>query len=838
MKNIRLLLILLFIVPVVATAQPWMKAPYLKKTKGNADFFEICNAFHNYWGNAPYVKGRGYKQFKRWEFINFPRCFPDGTISSTDKYYKAFQDIVKDYKKSGAKADYSSWTPMGITDWVNGPNGYNPGNGRVNTVCVSPLNAQVIFVGAPSGGLWKSINGGNSWNTTFDEMPHLGVSSIAVHPDSSNVVFVGTGDRDAFDSQCIGIYKSIDGGNTFSPSGLNTPDAWNSINKIVFNPLKPSTMFAATYYGVYKSTDRGHNWTNVYSASWVTNLVFNPSDTSVMYGSGGFFIRSDDGGNSFVQNTVLPNDTIRLEIAVTPANSNYVYVVSSNPANQFGGLFRSVDNGLTFTLRSDSPNIFGYEMDASDSAGQAWYDLAIAASPSNADEILVGGINVWKSNNGGQNWTISSHWIYDTIHIYTHADIHYLGFSGSRLYCGSDGGIFYSVDTGTSWADISDGLGITQFYRLASSPIDPNLIVAGAQDEGSNKLQGGVWTHIFGADGMQTMTDPTDINTYYFSYQSGGIMKTTDNGVTVDYIIPNDSIQGDWLTPFVMDPTDNNIIYAGYDDVYKSTDAGWTWNKISDSLALGATLTHLKIAPGNHDYIYASHEGSIYITKNGGFTWTAKSVPFAGTITDIAVSDYDPEKIWLTVSGSAGDRVFKSLNAGQTFLNITGNLNGTGVRCIVYQKNANDALYVGTENAVFYKDTTLTQWVPFFQGLPNVIVNQLEINEQAGKIRAATYGRGIWESLLNPIAGINEPKAEKPYKVYPNPSHGVVNIEFKTLMNPAIYLFDINGRNLKVINNTNSDKVELNLKNLVSGVYFIRIDAGKNKWVERIVLMN
>ena len=181
--------------------------------------------------------------------------------------------------------------PLGITEWENGPNGYNPGNGRVNVACVHPLHAQVIYVGAPSGGLWKSNDGGATWNTTFDNMPHLGVSAIAIHPDSSQVVFAGTGDRDAYDTPCTGLYKSTE---------------------------------------------------------------------------------------------------------------------------------------------------------------------------------------------GGQQWTISSHWVYGTPGFYTHADIHYLGFSGSRLFCGSDGGLFYSDDNGLNWTDISQGLGITQFYRMASSPIDGNFLVAGA----------------------------------------------------------------------------------------------------------------------------------------------------------------------------------------------------------------------------------------------------------------------------------------------------------------------------------------------------------------------
>lgn len=822
---------------LISKSQPWMKSPFLKVSKSEAGYNDIRRAFYSYWGDRPYEKGKGYKQFKRWEYINAPRCFPDGRIPEADKYYKAKQHILKEFKADSSKTDYASWMPLGITGWENGPNGYNPGNGRVNVVGVDSLQSQIIYIGAPSGGLWKSTNGGTAWNTTFDAMPHLGVSAVAIHPDSSQVVFVGTGDRDAYDTPCTGLYKSTDGGNTFTPSGFNTTNAWNSINKILYNPLNPSVMFAATNYGVYKSDNRGQSWSNMYNGSWVTDLVYRPGDTTTLYGSGAFFIRSVDGGATFTANTLLPNDTIRLEIAVTPANPDYVYVVSSDADYRFGGLYRSVDAGGNFTLQSDTPNIFGYEMDGSDDAGQSWYDLAIAASPVNADEIFVGGINVWKSADGGQSWSIISHWIYDNPSFYTHADIHYLGFSGSRLFCGSDGGIFYSDDFGTNWTDISQGLGITQFYRMASSPLDPDFIVAGAQDNGSNKREGGVWTHLFGADGMQTLTDPTDINTYYFSYQSGGLMRTNDNGVTIDYIMPNDSNAGAWITPFTMHPQYNSVLYAGFDDVYMSFDAGDSWDKISDSLAGGECLSHLKVASSNPDYIYAAYDDNLYISKNSGLSWTTKKVPFTGIITDIAIAYDDPEKLWLTASGSNGDRVYKSLNAGQTLQNMTYNISGTGVRSLAHMPGSHDALYAGTENAVFYIDNTLTQWVPFFSGLPNAIVNQLEINFQAQKIRAATYGRGIWESPLYPVSGVDEVAQSKPFAVYPNPSPGIITLDLSALSCEQVHLFDINGRHIQTTTPA-AAVMQINMQHLVSGVYFIRLDCGRNKYFERIVLLN
>ncbi|OQA01015.1 MAG: hypothetical protein BWY70_00521 [Bacteroidetes bacterium ADurb.Bin408] len=261
--------------------------------------------------------------------------------------------------------------------------------------------------------------------------------------------------------------------------------------------------------------------------------------------------------------------------------------------------------------------------------------------------------------------------------------------------------------------------------------------------------------------------------------------------------------------------------------------------KYSDSLAGSDCLSQLKVAPSNSNYLYAAHDDRLFISKNSGLTWALKPISFTGLITDIAVSYDNPEKLWLTASGSNGDRVYKSANAGQTLQNMTYNISGTGVRSLAYMPNSHDAVYAGTENAVFYIDTLLTQWQPFFNGLPNAIVNQLEINFQTQKIRAATYGRGIWESPLYPVSGMNEPAHAKSFEVYPNPLNGLLNILFNNCTGKAhIHLFDINGRPVRTYDSPATGKLQLNLNDLVSGIYFLRIDIGKNKWVERVVLMN
>jgi len=834
-----LLVIAIIITQLSVYSQVWMRPPFLNKSVEEAGYFEIKQAFDTWWNDREYEKGNGFMPYKRWEYLNSMRCYPDGVFPQPGSYYDIFQGIIRDYethKTEYEKTDLSNWTPLGLTAWTNGNNGYNPGNGRVNAVAVDPNNSNIIFIASPSGGVWKSNNGGQSWNTTFDNMPHLGVSSIAVHPDSSNIIFIGTGDRDAWDSKATGIYKSTNGGNTWNPSGLNTT-GWNSINKIIYNPLNYKTMFASANSGIFRSYDSGQTWTQVYTQSRVTDLLYHPSDTTILYGGGDAFVKSSNGGSSFIKNTNLPADTNRIEIAVTPANSSYVYVLASNSYSSYGGTYRSTNSGNTFTMMSDSPNYLGYSMDADDDSGQGWYDLAIAASPVNANTIYIGGINVWKSSNGGSSYNIISHWVFDNPNFYTHADIHYLGFYGNRLYCGSDGGVFYSDDFGSNWTDISEGLGISQVYRLASSPADPDFIVCGSQDNGSNRLQNGHWTHIYGADGMQPMTHRTNTNIFYFSYQMGGLMKTTDNGNNVEYIQPYD-VSGDWITPFDMHPTNSNIIYAGYNDVYKSDDAGWTWNNLTNGMFGSQNISHLKVSPANPNYIYASRGAYLYISTDNGQNWTHTHSGYSGNITGIAPSYSDPEKLWVSVSGSSGDRIFLSEDAYQTYTNVTGNISGIGIRCIEHQKNSHDALFIGTENTVLYRDTTMTAWIPYMNGLPNVNISDLEINYTNNKLRAGTYGRGIWETPIPITQHIEEQTIYNQLSIYPNPAHGTFTADLSSIDGARlIKVFDVKGKLALEIQCTPS-LMTIDMSSFVSGTYFIKVITDKKQYIQRLILYN
>lgn len=842
-KTRFLLLCTLCIFFITTRAQPWMHEPYLTKSKSEANFNDIREAFYRYWDDRPYEKGKGYKQFKRWEYLMEPRCYPDGQIPSPLSFYNEYKVFLSDLNPDLKSKATASWMPLGLISWTNGESGYNPGNGRINGVTVNMQNRNIIYAAAASGGIWMTNDGGMSWNTTFDTMPRLGTSAIAIHPVDPNIIYVGTGDRDGWDTKGTGIYKSTDGGSTWLQTGQHFSPDYKNFNKIIINPLNPNTILAASNVGVYRSKNGGNNWSLVYSSSEVKNLKYKPNDTSVIYGAGDYFIRSSNGGTSFTQITAgIPGDTVRIEFDVTAANPDYVYALVSRPDNTFEGIYRSSDAGQNFTARCNAPNMLGYSDDGSDDKGQAWYDLALAVSPSNANEVFLGGVNVWKSTDGGANFNVNTMWYWDSPYTYIHCDIHSLDFWGDTLYCGSDGGVFYTPDHGNSWMDISTGMGISQFYRMGSSENDPYVIAAGAQDVGSNLMKNGQWTHVYGADGMEAIVDHSDSDIIYISYQGGGIMKSVDGGNNFDGVKPIDSVDGSWVTPYLMDPSNHEVLYAGYDDVYKTTNGGLSWTKLSNYLCGTRTLDLLEVAPSNPQYIYATLDEMLYKTTDGGLNWDSVTPSSGRMITGMAVDPLNPQRIWMTVSSYSSNRVLYSNNGGNSFNNITANLTNLGFNCIAYQKNAHDALYIGTEVGIFYTDTTLSGWIPYNADLPNVNVRELEISYSTGLIRAATYGRGIWEAALYNQVGIPENIRIADIEVFPNPADKYLSLKMgkQTSGYTEIGLFNITGQLLREIKTTANPLMELKMdvSTLTPGSYFLKIQSGGGVFIKKIMVLH
>ena len=289
--------------------------------------------------------------------------------------------------------------------------------------------------------------------------------------------------------------KSYDGGNSWQSTGLSfdISSTYYKGNRILMDPINPNVIIVSTSNGVYRSIDGGDNFTHTFTGINIVSMEFHTTNSNIIYaGSKGStsVYKSVDNGVTWVQSgsgLPLTTDVRRACISVTSANPNVVYALFGNNDNGFYGLYKSSDQGDNWTLQSNSPNLLGWSTNGSDSGGQAWYDLALTVSPIDENIVFVGGVNCWKSLDGGINWNLNTHWYGGGGANYMHADEHMLQYNtlDNKVYSANDGGLYVSDDHGTSWTDISDGLHITQFYKLGVSQTVQNLVIGGTQDNGT-----------------------------------------------------------------------------------------------------------------------------------------------------------------------------------------------------------------------------------------------------------------------------------------------------------------------------------------------------------------
>jgi len=698
----------------------------------SVNFYDVQEAFNVYFDERPTGKGTGWKQFKRWEYFTEQRVYPTGERINHAQVWNEMMKF-REQHPDHQSASRSQWTELGPKTSLNVTGHWNPGIGRINVIARDPVDTMTLYIGAPSGGCWKTTDEGNTWQVLTDDLPVLGVSAIAIDPTDTDIVYIGTGDRDHDDNYSIGVLKSTDGGLSWNLTGLDWSIYQNrTIAKLLINPDDPSILFAATTAGLYRTTDAGDNWTMVRSGN-IDDIEFKPGDPNTIYAVTERFYKSTDGGDSFTETTGFPPDN-RAQIAVTEANPDYVYFFSSRD-----GIYRSEDSGDSFTKRSNQPN----------PGNQDWYDLAMAVSHVNPEEVHIGEINTWRSMNGGTNWTQTTDWTWGNSLGYTHCDIHEIVYFDGTLFVGSDGLVSKSTNQGDDWTNLTEGIGIRQFYRIGVSKTDPYKIVGGSQDNGTSVYTQTYWHEWLGADGMEAVIDYSNSDIVYGTTQGGNFNKSTAGGTnTVNIAQPGG---GSWVTPFVIHPTDPQTLFVANDEVRKTTNGMGSWSTIS-SLGLG-NLNALALSDSDPDYIYASKQSNIYRTTNGGANWEYISGGLPGQyITYIAVHPDDPELIAVSLSGyNDGEKVYISEDAGDTWLNYSSNLPNLPANCVAFYNDPSNPLYVGMDVGVYYIDDNLDEWESFMTGLPNVIVNELEINYTNQKIRAATYGRGLWEADVHPV---------------------------------------------------------------------------------------
>ena len=760
---------LLFLISFSLTSISLFSQSWVDKFKNsNENFYSIQNEFNTYWQTHSYERGKGYNQFKRWEWMAAPRVYPSGDLklASHSKAFEEFQSFLLENPTTAAKISSPSSTSG---NWVPiGPFGSPAGGdaGRLTFIRFMPGVPTTIFVGTGAGGLWKSTDNGVNWSTNTNTLAVLGCSDLAINPLNTNIMYLATGDIDANDNSSVGIYKSTDGGLTWAITGLSwTASQGRTIGRLLINSKNPNVLLAATSVGIFRTNNAGTTWNVVKNGSYKDmeyKTTVGGDTTNVFAVTQSSFVRSINGGTTFTTvATGLPTTGVnRMALSVTPADPSYIYILCSKSAdNGFGGVYRSVDGGATFTLRSSTPNIFGWSTDGSDTGGQGWYDIACGVSPTNKEEIICGGVNTWKSTNGGTTWTLNSHWYGGGGKPYVHADLHAVEYiSGTTCYLGHDGGISRTTTSGTAWTTINGQMNIAQVYKIGQSAqaATPNYVLSGHQDNGTNLMNGTTWTEVYGGDGADCFVDWSNNSTLVESYVYGDFNRSTNGGGSWTNITTGLTGTGAWVSPIIQDPNNANIFYCGYQQVFKSLNKGTLWSQMG-TIAGSGDILNIAAAPSNAATLYAARSNSLFKTTNSGTTWTSISAGLptgSAAITNIAVDNLDANNVFVTFSGySAGNKVFVTTNGGTSWTNISTGLPNLPVNCIIYTKNLNDAIYVGTDVGVYYRDGSMTSFIPFMTNLPNVIVTDFEIHYATSKLRAGTYGRGVWQSDLytNPL---------------------------------------------------------------------------------------
>ncbi|MCG3125287.1 MAG: hypothetical protein CHACPFDD_00105 [Phycisphaerae bacterium] len=758
---------------------------------------------------------------------------PFGKPLPAEKYLDAQQHIrnmlasAADDNRRGPRAAASVG---GIVGW----RGIGPGDigGRTRALAIHPVDHNIMYAGGVSGGVWKTTDGGQAWTPLDDFLPNLAVATIAIDPTDPEVIYVGTGEgfypvssptTEAIFLRGLGIFKSQDGGATWSHLAATINSNFYYVNDIRISPDDAQQLFAATWRGVYRSLDAGQTWTRVLRGSTLnqvgcTELAVR-SDTSppVMFAAFGSLqsdgiYRSIDHGSTWSKLTTgLPtSDQGRITLAIAPSDQNVMYAcIAQNfaGADEIGalqGVYRSVDGGTTWEQRVNlalpvGKNLLGNQLAIACMPGQGyhqgWYDNAIVVDALDPEVVWVGGVDVQRSDDGGVTWGLVSAWWQYTYNglpeepNYCHADIHrlllhpeYDGSSNQSLFVCSDGGIFRTDNpraaTTTSICDwtppaevnftsLNNGYDTIQFYH-GDADLASGRLLGGAQDNGSFRAtapDGADWQRTFGGDGGYCAIDPRNPNVLYVEIQFfPQIYKSINGGQTfIKRVTGITGDSGSFINPIAMDQVNPSILWACGNRPWRTTNGANSWAAAGPDFSPGAAISAVAIAPSNHEIVYLGFSDG-YVQRSDDAlaanpTWVSRSSGLrAGTgyVSWVEIDPVDPDVAYATYSTFGGGKIFKTINGGVSWANVTGSgltgLPDLPVNCVAINRIDRDLVYAGTDLGVFVSESGGTTWIADDAGLPHTIVESFDW-QGSGRLVAFTHGRSVFVTdVRTPLA--------------------------------------------------------------------------------------
>jgi photosystem II stability/assembly factor-like uncharacterized protein len=694
-----------------------------------------------------------------------------------------------------------------------GPAAYS---GRISDLAVNPNNHSEYYVGVASGGLWKTTNHGTTFQPIFDDQPVFSIGCLAMDPNNANVLWVGTGENNSQRNLAYGdgVYKTSDGGKSFTNMGLKTS---SQIGKIMIDPRNSQVVYVAAQgqawgpggeRGLYKTIDGGQTWRCVLEISeytGVSDMEMDPRNPDILYaaahqrerrvyskingGPESAIYKSTDAGRSWVKlKKGLPSgDVGRIGLALSPANPDILYAVIELPGNK-GGLYRSCDMGESWEKRSDKVS------------GSPQYYNELYADPVDPDLIILMDTRNALSEDGGKTW----------INIEgknKHVDNHALWINPDdtkHYLVGCDGGLYETYDRGQTWQFMSN-LPITQYYHVRTDNQYPFYnVYGGTQDNGSwfgpsqtnrHYLVNADWTYTIGGDGYLSIPDPNNSNISYHESQYCGIRRydhTTGNSVSIK---PQPTIDEEyrwnWNTPYLLSHFDSKTLYIGGNYVLKSTDMGNSWTKISEDLtrqidqnslpmmdkmwppeAVAKNMSTSKFgnifalaeSPLKQGMLYAgTDDGLIWVTQDDGSNWIRyerfDNVPEMTFVNYLLPSMHHENTVYACFDGRKNSSDFtpyllKSTDNGQSWESIANNLPSGTVYCIQEDHINPDILFIGTEWGVWTTIDGGHKWVQIKNGIPPIQVKELTIQRRENDLVVSTFGRGFY--VLDDYSALRE----------------------------------------------------------------------------------
>ncbi len=750
-KNLTLLILALFII-ISANSQRQYKA---MMDDMSVNFYEVCTAADTYFATHSKGKGSGWKGFQRWKVANESKFYPSGKRDNVDHFIA--EHSYEAFIKGLTLTNYSSgWKELGPSriDSVTGQ--YSVGLGRVEAVYVDPTDSLKMYLGSRSGGFWLSADGGQTWLCTTDTLIATGVNTIAVSPTNSDSILINV--RNARNGYSHGIYRSTDGGLSWTQSNFNPTilgygglGSNFSILSIKYHPTVPNLIFIGTNRGIYKSTDNLQTWTQTMNNADVGQIAFHPSNSNIMYICDSYYYssnlnkvyRSSNQGNTYTAVTIANNNNKAGKLSVSPLSPNSVYFASTS------GVWRSVNSGLSYTFLSNpSGSCHGFAVSDTDTLNMIYGYLDVNASTDGGNNFSQ--VTFWSL--GNTNGAGSGHQnSFNTSTDYVHADLHPAICVNGVFYIGTDGAFSKGTNGGTHWQMLNQGTGIRENYKLGISQSNHYRSISGSQDNGTSIKHQNDWIEYYGADGMEGIIHPLNDDYMIGSVQYGTRKKTTDGGNNELGCTPTNGGDGYWEAPIAYDPNNQMRIFDFRDSIYVSEDFGDSWSVRGKPISFSAKIKRAAIAENNSNIIVVASDKYIDKSTDGGYTFSniRHNLP-SSSIEDIAFDPND-DNTFIVVYGSYqnnNSKVYITHNGGQSWTNITHNLGNMPIRSVVIDHTSASNIYLGAEIGVYTKPMSSTNWVLYNPDLPNVAVEELEINYGSNAIKIATWGRGMWEYSL------------------------------------------------------------------------------------------